>query len=130
MTDTQTPEPAAPAYPPAPATAPTKNGLGLAALIIGIVAGVLALIPIVNFIAGFVAFVGLVLGVVALFLKNKAKGIAAAGSITSGAALILSIVMPIVYTALFFGAVADSIPEDELQQFIEETELELEELDQ
>ncbi len=87
-----------------------SNGLGLASLIIGIIAAVLAFVPLINFGIGFVAFVGLVLGVVALFLKGRKKGVAIAGSIVSLVALILSIVLSISYTQSFVEAVSESTP--------------------
>ncbi|GAA1768768.1 hypothetical protein GCM10009747_32210 [Agromyces humatus] len=71
-----------------------------------------AFIPFVGVLAGFVAFVGVVLGVIALFLKGKAKGVAAAGAIVSAAALVLSIVMSIAYTAAFVTSVDEAIGGD------------------
>ncbi|HXH36012.1 MAG TPA: MmpS family transport accessory protein [Plantibacter sp.] len=90
-------------------TGTTGNGLGLAALIIGGVAFIGAFIPFVNFVTGFVAFVGLVLGIIALFLKNKKKGLAIAGTAVSLVAMILSIVLAITYTAGFAGVVSEGI---------------------
>lgn len=90
-------------------TGKTGNGLGLAALIIGGVAFLGAFIPFVNFVTGFVAFVGLVLGIIALFLKNKKKGLAIAGTAVSLIAMILSIVLAITYTAGLAGAVSEGI---------------------
>lgn len=90
-----------------------RNGLGVAALVIGIVSIVGAFIPFVNFATGFIAFVGLVLGVIALFLKDRSKKSAIAGSIVSALALILSIVMSLVYTAMFATAVQTTIEDSE-----------------
>lgn len=87
----------------------TGNGLGLAALIVGVVAFVGAFIPFVNFVSGFIAFVGLVLGVIALCLKNKSKGVAIAGTAVSLVAMVLSIILAITYTAGFAGAVSEGI---------------------
>ena len=94
---------------PTPPPAKTGNGLGLAALIIGVVALIGAFIPFVNFVSGFLAFVGLVLGIIALFLKNKSKGLAIAGTVLSLIAMILSIILAITYTAGFAGAVSEGI---------------------
>ncbi|MDA3806098.1 MULTISPECIES: MmpS family transport accessory protein [unclassified Clavibacter] len=101
-------------YAPPPASAPEAprtngNGLGLAALIVGIVALVGSVIPFLNYVTGFVAFVGLVLGVIALFLKNRRKGAAIAGTIISVVALILSVVLAVTYTAGFASGVSDAI---------------------
>ncbi|PPF29905.1 hypothetical protein C5C18_11485 [Rathayibacter tritici] len=87
----------------------TGNGLGLASLIIGILALVGALIPIVNYVSGFLAFIGLVLGVIGLFLKGRSRGTAIAGAVLNAVALILSIILAIVYTAGFASGVSDAI---------------------
>ena len=102
------------AYPePAPGSAPqppkTGNGLGLASLIIGITSLVGAVIPIVNYVSGFVAFVGLVLGVIALFLKGRKKGTAIAGTILNALAIVLAIILAIVYTAGFASGISNAI---------------------
>ena len=102
------------AYPePAPGSAPpppkTGNGLGLASLIIGIVALVGAVVPIVNYVSGFVAFVGLVLGVIALFLKGRRKGAAITGVVLNAVAILLSIILAIVYTAGFATGISNAI---------------------
>jgi hypothetical protein len=101
-----------PAYAtPAPARR-GLNGLGLASLIIGIVALLGAFIPLVNYVSGFLALVGLVLGIIGLVLKNRARGLAIAGTATSGVALVLSIVLAIAYSAAFVDAVNDSFATD------------------
>ncbi|WP_162239369.1 MmpS family transport accessory protein [Plantibacter sp. Leaf314] len=86
-------------YPlPVPGPAPVKtgkrgNGLGIAALIVGGFALVGAFIPILNYIAGFVGLVGLVLG----------------STIVSAIAIVLSIILAITYTAGFAGLVSDAV---------------------
>jgi hypothetical protein len=110
-----------PAVFPEPASGPsstppsrkTGNGLGLASLIIGIVALVGAVIPLVNYVSGFVAFVGLVLGVIALFLKNRTRGTAIAGSVLNLVALILSIVLAVVYTAGLVTGITSAVEDAE-----------------
>jgi len=97
-----------PSTPPAETSALRSNGLGLASLIIGIIAAVLAFVPLINFGIGFVAFVGIVLGVVALFLKGRKKGVAIAGTIISVIALILSITLSLFYTASVIDAIEES----------------------
>jgi hypothetical protein len=95
-----------------------SNGLGLAALIIGIVAAVFSFIPLIQYVMGFVAFVGLVLGVVALFLKGRKKVVAIVGTIVSLIALILSFVLSAAYTQSFVdgftAAVEESAPNAEV----------------
>jgi len=92
-----------------PASPKTGNGLGLASLIIGILALVGSVIPFVNYVSGFLAFVGLVLGVIALFLKGRKRGTAIAGTVLNAIALILSIILAIVYTAGFATGVSNAI---------------------
>ncbi|WP_348788416.1 MmpS family transport accessory protein [Leifsonia sp. NPDC080035] len=95
----------------APAPAKSGNGLGIAALILGILALIGAFIPFLNYGAWFLGLIGLVLGIVGLVQKNKAKGLALTGTILSGVAIILSIVLSIAYTAMFAAAVDSSIKE-------------------
>jgi hypothetical protein len=111
---------AQPAYAPAP-TPPIKtgNGLGLAALIIGIVAFIGAFIPFLNYVSGILALVGLVLGIVGIFRKGRPKGIAIAGTIISFIAMILSIILAITYTVGFATAVDESIKDVQATQAAE-----------
>ena len=106
------PEPASGPSTPPPGQK-TGNGLGLASLIIGIVALLGAAIPIVNYVSGFVAFIGLVLGVIALFLKNRSRKAAIAGTALNLVALILSIVLAVVYTAGFVTGVTNAVEDAE-----------------
>jgi len=123
MTDSPLPPTTPPAVPSAPQPAPMPdpagspvpveivkkgNGLGLASLIVGVIALIGSFIPFLNYATGVVAFVSLVLGVVALLLKGRAKAVAIAGTAVSVVALLLSIILAIVYTAGFIGAVADA----------------------
>jgi hypothetical protein len=105
------PPPAANPQPPVSAPAPQKagNGLGVAALVIGIIALVGAVIPFLNYGAWFLGLIGLILGIIGLVQKNKPKGTAAAGTIVSGVAIVLSIILAIVYTAGFASAVKTEI---------------------
>lgn len=110
-----TPAAFTPTYAGAP-EAPTppkagKNGLAVAALAIGIVSIVMAVIPFVNYVAGFFAFIGLVLGIIALVLKNRAKKMAIVGVILNAVAGLLAIILAFAYTAAFVNAVDNSIDE-------------------
>ncbi len=101
MTDQQ-PYPTAP---PADATPPKRsNPLGLTALIVGIVAILGCAIPIVNFVSIFLGAVALILGIIGLIVKNRARGLAIAGSILGAIALIVGIT-----TAAVYATAADSI---------------------
>ncbi|MDJ0339352.1 DUF4190 domain-containing protein [Cryobacterium sp. PH31-O1] len=107
-TPSTTPAPDASGIPfPAPAT--PSNGMGTAALIIGIVAFVGAFIPFINYGSGLLAIVGVVLGAIALTRKAKARRSALIGLIVSAVAVLLSIILAIAYTASFINAVDDSL---------------------
>ncbi|KQM59507.1 hypothetical protein ASE64_09170 [Agreia sp. Leaf210] len=69
-------------------------------------------IPFLNYITGFFAFIALVLGVIAIFLKGRKKTLAIVASSVSLLALILSIVLALVYTGLFVDGVDDSYGSD------------------
>ena len=93
-----------------PSGAKRANGLGIASLVIGIVAFLGSFVPFLDYATGPLAFVGLVLGVVALFLAGRAKGAAVAGVVLSLVGLVTSIILAIVYTFVFFGVQAHSNP--------------------
>jgi hypothetical protein len=94
-------------YPPAAPQGKRLNGLGIASIVIGALALVFAFVPIANLVSGFFAMIGLVLGIVGLFIKSWGKGPAIAGTIVSGIALVLSVVLAVVYTSLFATAASE-----------------------
>jgi hypothetical protein len=67
-----------------------KNGLGVAALVVGIVAAVFSIIPLIGMIAFFLGPVAIILGIIALFLKNRKKGMAISGFILGVVSLIVA----------------------------------------
>lgn len=101
-----------PPYQPAPQTPPgpaipasggrARNRFGLAALIAGIVAFVGAFIPVFNFLAVLIALAAVVLGIIGI-IRTGPKGSAVAGAVLGFIALVLSSILAIVYTVLFFG---------------------------
>ncbi|PSL36625.1 MmpS family membrane protein [Labedella gwakjiensis] len=91
---------------------PRSNTFGLVGLIIGGVSLILAFVPIINYVSWILALVGLALGIVGLVLKNRKRGLAIAGVITSIIGLVLSIVLAIVYTVGFVGSVATGISDN------------------
>ncbi|WP_041465324.1 hypothetical protein [Clavibacter nebraskensis] len=97
--------------PTAPRDRKTSNGVGLAALIVGVVSLVGAVIPLVDYASGFLAVVGIVLGIIGLILKDRPKGMALGGLILSTIALILSIVLAIVYTVGIATIIGDAVEE-------------------
>lgn len=89
-------------YTVAKSTPPKRgNGPGLAALIIGILAVVIAVIPFVNFFAFLLGPIGLIVGIVGLALAGRPRRMAAWGTILSAVSIALACVLIIVYT---FGA--------------------------
>jgi hypothetical protein len=101
-----------PATPYAPGTiSPNRgiSGLALASVIVGGLALLGAFIPFVNYATGFLAFIGLVLGVIAIFIKGRKRTLAIVGSAVSLVALILSIVLAIAYTGAIISDVNDTV---------------------
>jgi hypothetical protein len=114
MSDIQSPTPPqAPLEPTTTGTAPAarRSGLGIAALVLGIVGFILAWIPFASYAAIGLGGIGLVLGILALVLRNHRGGIAIAGTIVAGVALLAAILMTVLYAAIFFAAksVSDDI---------------------
>ncbi len=103
----------------APREPKTFNGVGLAALIVGVLSLIGSVIPILNYGSGFLAAVGIVLGIIGLILKDRPKGIALGGLIASVVALILSIVLAIVYTAGIVTAITGAVRESEARSSAE-----------
>ena len=92
--------------PPNNATNPqpvkSTSGLGIAALVLGILAILSSWIPIINNLAGLLALVGVILGAIAIYKtrpsgKSTGRGIAIAGTILSAVALIIVIATQIFY---------------------------------
>jgi hypothetical protein len=100
------PQPSGPNPPGAPGAPPTRNRFGLFALIAGIVAFVGAFIPIFNFLAVLIALAAVVLGIIGL-IRTGPKGSAVAGAVIGFIALVLSSILAIVYTIVFFGNLLD-----------------------
>jgi len=95
----------APGYAQAPAGPSRFNVPGLVSLILGGLAFLLGVtfgwIPFVGFLPITLALVGLVLGIIGLVVKNKGKGLAIAGTIVSGVALLISALITVVMLAAF-----------------------------
>lgn len=66
------------------------NGAGVAALVVGIVAAALAVIPLLGMVAFFLGPVAIILGIIGLLLKNRKKGMAIAGAILGVISLIVA----------------------------------------
>ncbi|MET4638137.1 DUF4190 domain-containing protein [Mycetocola sp. 2940] len=87
------------------------NGPGLAALILGIIAIVAAVIPIVNFLAFPLGTCGLILGIVGLVLVDRPRVMAIWGTVLSVVSLILAFVMVFVYTFGLIFAISEGVDE-------------------
>ncbi|MFJ7960631.1 DUF4190 domain-containing protein [Streptomyces sp. NPDC096319] len=105
--------------PPAAAPQVMRNGLGTAALILGIIGTLSGLIPLFFWLAGILGLIALILGLVGKgrVKRHEAnnKGVAVTGAILGLAALILSVVGAVIT----FTAVKDAV--DEIDKTIKET---------
>ncbi|BDZ64049.1 DUF4190 domain-containing protein [Agromyces mangrovi Wang et al. 2018] len=87
-----------------PPDEPTKaSGLGIAALVVGIVAVALAFWPIAWIAAIVLGVIGLVLGIIALTKKDRKKGVSTAGTVVSSAALVIAMIFGVLYTTGVIG---------------------------
>jgi hypothetical protein len=95
--------PTAPAYPAAVQQAP-RNGLGIAALILGIIGVVVGIIPFFFWVAGILGVIGLILGFVGRGRARRGEAtngtMALWGIITSAVAVVVSIAILIAFTDL------------------------------
>lgn len=79
------------------------NGLGVAALILGIFSLVFAFVPFLSYAAIGAGAIAVILAVIGLTRKFRARGTSVAGLITGVIGLVLAIVMTTLYAAVFFG---------------------------
>ncbi|MEU1279671.1 DUF4352 domain-containing protein [Streptomyces sp. NPDC005805] len=106
---------------PAPFTPqqPPRNGLGTAALVLGIIGLILGIVPFLFWLGGILGLLALILGLVGLGRTKRGqatnKGVTIAGTVLGGLALIVSAVMGVVTVT----AVKDAV--DEVNKSIEES---------
>lgn len=97
---------------PSPATPPAKTGagkgVGIAALVIAIVALALCWVPIVNNIAAVLGVVALILGVISFILASKRHGGKGLG-IASGIIAVVAVVLVFVTQAAYVAAIDDVV---------------------
>lgn len=98
------------APPPAPAPAPApapKNGLGTAALVLGILGALFSLIPFIGIIAWPLVILGLIFGIIGFFRSRSGKatngGVAIAGAILS----LIGLVICVMYASAFTSAISN-----------------------
>lgn len=85
----------------------TGHGMGVAALIIGVLSLIVAFIPCLGLMASFTAIVAVVLGAIGISQASRAespKGLALGGLITGAVALLISIAQ-----IVFFAGFSDRI---------------------
>ena len=107
----------------------TKNsgqGLGVAALVLGVISFIVALIPCVGILAVFTAIVAIVLGAIGLSQasrNNSPKGLSIGGLILGVLALLVAVLW-----LTFFANVADKAPffEEKFEDVIKDLENEFE----
>lgn len=106
-----------PSTPTLPATATTpkqNNGVGLAALIVGIVAFVFAVVPVLSFVAWLPALAAIILGIVGLALKGRKKLFAGLGLglgiVAWAVAIVVSIVSALGVVAAAGDVMASNAP--------------------
>ncbi|MFJ9315838.1 DUF4190 domain-containing protein [Pimelobacter simplex] len=89
------PPPPWPASPDAPPPRTPRNGIAVASLVLGIIGLCASPIPLLNFVGGICALIGLVLGTIALLRAGRLgrRGLAAWGTGLSATALVISIVV-------------------------------------
>ncbi|MFJ5832226.1 DUF4190 domain-containing protein [Streptomyces sp. NPDC093089] len=104
--------------PPAAAPQVMRNGLGTAALILGIIGTLSGLVPLFFWLAGILGLIALILGLVARGRVKRReannKGVALTGAILGLAALVLSVVGAVIT----FTAVSDAV--DELDKAVKD----------
>jgi len=91
------------------ATTKQNNPVGLAALIVGAVALLFAIIPVASFIAWLPAVAAIILGIVGLVLKNRKRAFAWTGIALGAVAWIVAIVVSVAGLASLAGSVNDAI---------------------
>jgi hypothetical protein len=85
------------------------KGVAIAALVVGIVAVIGAVIPFLNYVAFVPAFAAIILGIVSLARRMDGKPLALTGLILGVVAFVLSIVLAIAYTLAFVSAVSGAV---------------------
>ncbi|MEE1768820.1 DUF4352 domain-containing protein [Streptomyces sp. JV185] len=116
----QSPQPQQP-YAPAqmPGVRPARNGLGIAALVLGVIGAVSGLIPFLFWMAGILGLIALILGLAG---RGRAKRGEATnkGMTTFGAALgLIALILAVVGAVITFKAVGDAV--DDLNKAVSDT---------
>ncbi|MFF2960382.1 DUF4190 domain-containing protein [Streptomyces sp. NPDC057963] len=106
----QSPQPQPPYAPAqAPGTRPARNGLGISALVLGIIGAVSGLIPFMFWLAGILGVIALILGLAG---RGRAKrgGATNKGMATFGAVLgLISLILTVVGAVITYKVVDDAV---------------------
>ncbi|MFJ3144734.1 DUF4352 domain-containing protein [Streptomyces halstedii] len=107
---TQPPQPQQPYAPPhTPGTRPARNGLGIAALVLGIIGTLSGLVPLLFWLAGVLGLIALILGLSGRGRVKRGeatnKGVTTFGAVLGLVALVLSVVGAVI----MFKAVDDVV---------------------
>lgn len=86
---------------------PPSNGMAIASLVLGIIALLMALIPVVGMLSWLLAPAGLITGFLAMG-KPTGRGLAIGGLVTSGIALVICILWVVGIGAMMASAGASS----------------------
>lgn len=113
MTDPTIPEPAPTPAPAAAVPAKQGNPVGLAALIVGIIAFIFAVLPFLSFIAWLPAVAAIILGIIGLVQKGRKKATSAVGLALGVLAIIVGIIVTLASIAGVASSVQQTIDEDE-----------------
>ncbi|WP_158726358.1 DUF4190 domain-containing protein [Tomitella fengzijianii] len=96
-------------YPGQPPTRPPRNGIGIAALVVGIIALLFGIIPFIGLGGIVLGVIGVVLGIVALSKVRSGdadnKGVSIAGLVLSGLAILAGIVTSVLLFLVIDAAV-------------------------
>jgi hypothetical protein len=95
-------------YPPPQQLPPMRNGLGTAALVLGIVGAVVALIPIIGFIGFICGLVGVCLGIAGINRASKGRADNRTTAIIGTILSVLAVIISIVIWTSFVNAVNDA----------------------
>jgi len=103
--------PGGPGYPAYPAARPRQNGMGTAALVLGVVALVLAVLILFAPLGALLGLLAVIFGIVGLIRANQGvadnRGQAVAGLVTGGLALLIGLFLTIGIGTFFATNVND-----------------------
>lgn len=105
---------------------PKISIVGLSSMIMGILALIFSIIPLVNLLTYPLAFIAIILGVIALVIKNVKKSAAIAGIITAMISIVIATSINVSIFKFVFGGFTNVTPE-QIQQTITKVQKDIEE---